>query len=128
MDFFLTLQENFPSSPPTGQKLVVCPRRFPEDIWKMDRKCECQRKAVNLFPNRITSSTENLKKQVSSVLYLWKFASLIEDGMHHVANHLLSRFNSFTAVGPKDTTADSVFEVTFADYEKYLPFIYSTKQ
>ena len=29
-----------------------------------------------------------------------------------------------TVVGPKDTLAQDVFNVTFADYEKYLPYIY----
>lgn len=30
--------------------------------------------------------------------------------------------------GPKDTTVDAVHEVTFADYEKYLPLIYATEK
>jgi hypothetical protein len=33
-----------------------------------------------------------------------------------------------TAVGPKDTAAASVFEVTFKDYEKFLPFIYANER
>jgi len=31
-------------------------------------------------------------------------------------------------VGPKDTAPEDVFEVTFTDYEKYLPFIYASKK
>jgi hypothetical protein len=30
-------------------------------------------------------------------------------------------------VGPKDTSKEDVFEVTFEDYEEYLPFIYKSK-
>lgn len=32
------------------------------------------------------------------------------------------------AIGPKDTVASSVFEITFADYEKYLPYIYANEK
>ena len=46
--------------------------------------------------------------------------------------HLCHGFNlsSFiiTAIGPKDTVASSVFEITFADYEKYLPYIYANEK
>ena len=31
-------------------------------------------------------------------------------------------------VGPKDTAATDVFSVTFADYEKYLPYIYANEK
>lgn len=32
-----------------------------------------------------------------------------------------------TVLGPKDTPVEEVEKVTFADYEKYLPFIYASK-
>eukprot|EP01035_Chromulina_nebulosa_P018552 gene18552-24273_t len=31
-----------------------------------------------------------------------------------------------TLIGPKDTLVNDVFEVTFKDYEKYLPYIYKS--
>jgi hypothetical protein len=31
-----------------------------------------------------------------------------------------------SVVGPKDTKPEDVFDVTFKDYEKYLPFIYGS--
>ena len=31
-------------------------------------------------------------------------------------------------MGPKDTAATEVFAVTFADYEKYLPYIYANEK
>lgn len=31
-------------------------------------------------------------------------------------------------VGPKDTEPADTFQVTFADYEKYLPFLYASRQ
>ena len=34
-------------------------------------------------------------------------------------------YHCAVAVGPKDTLTCDVFEVTFADYAKYLPYIYS---
>ena len=35
-------------------------------------------------------------------------------------------FKNTKVVGAKDTAPADVFEVTFADYEKYLPYIYAT--
>ena len=32
-----------------------------------------------------------------------------------------------TIVGPKDTAPESVFEVTFPDYQKYMPFLYAVR-
>lgn len=31
-------------------------------------------------------------------------------------------------LGPKDTTVEAVHEITFADYEKFLPYIYATER
>lgn len=41
-------------------------------------------------------------------------------------NPLANRKARSTLAGPKDTTPADVFEVTFTDYEKYLPFIYAS--
>ncbi len=39
---------------------------------------------------------------------------------------LANRKPRSVVTGPKDTEAAEVHKVTFADYEKYLPFIYKT--
>lgn len=53
------------------------------------------------------------------------------------AGHYLVRYSDLeyiihlaitTVIGPKDTAASSVFEVTFVDYEKYLPYIYANEK
>jgi large subunit ribosomal protein L24 len=41
---------------------------------------------------------------------------------------LLNRTPRSLLMGPKDTLAKDVFQVTFADYEKYLPFIYASER
>ena len=41
-------------------------------------------------------------------------------------NPLANRKIRSALAGPKDTAPGDVFEVTFTDYEKYLPFIYAT--
>ena len=41
--------------------------------------------------------------------------------------NLFSVYDGTIVMGNFDTTPGSVFKVTFADYEKYLPYIYSTE-
>eukprot|EP00607_Mallomonas_marina_P006876 CAMPEP_0182427244 /NCGR_PEP_ID=MMETSP1167-20130531/16231_1 /TAXON_ID=2988 /ORGANISM="Mallomonas Sp, Strain CCMP3275" /LENGTH=192 /DNA_ID=CAMNT_0024609347 /DNA_START=37 /DNA_END=615 /DNA_ORIENTATION=+ len=41
---------------------------------------------------------------------------------------LMDRKPRPTVIGLKDTLAEDVFSITFQDYEKYLPYIYSSKK
>ena len=37
-------------------------------------------------------------------------------------------FSCVVVIGPKDTVAEDVVHVSFADYEKYLPYIYASER
>ncbi len=80
----------------------------------MEKRFVFQKSVGILFPNLTRSSVLHQEVQVC-IPALVVFVTIV----------FIVNYDS--VVGDKDTVAKDVFDVTFVDYEKYMPFIYASQ-